>query len=72
MNIGNRQQHRESSINVANVKHNSEEIYEAIIKQTNHKKFSSSKHLGNGNSGKLMCDILTSIKLPNIQKKLHY
>tara|TARA_Y100001933_G_C19013003_1_gene569739 strand:- start:6034 stop:7185 length:1152 start_codon:yes stop_codon:yes gene_type:complete len=72
VNIGNRQKHRESSINVTNVNHNSEEIYQAIIKQANHKKYSSSKHLGDGNSGKLMCEILTSIKFPNIQKELHY
>tara|TARA_Y100001978_G_C23691333_1_gene434980 strand:+ start:1617 stop:2768 length:1152 start_codon:yes stop_codon:yes gene_type:complete len=72
VNIGNRQQYRESSINVKNVSHDANEIYEAIINQAKHSKYPSSKHLGEGESGALMCKILNSINLPNIQKRLHY
>lgn len=72
VNIGNRQQYRESSINVINVDHEANAIYKAIINQANHKKYPSSKHLGNGESGKLMCKLLNSIKLPSIQKRLFY
>ena len=72
VNIGTRQQFRESASNVINVNHDSKEIFENVITQINHGPYPSSKHLGNGNSGEKMCKILTEINLPSAQKKLYY
>ena len=72
VNIGTRQQHRESSSNVKNVDYNSESIFEAVVHQVNHGKYSSSKHLGDGEAGLKMCKILSAINLPSSQKKLYY
>ena len=72
VNIGTRQQHRESASNVKNVDYISESIFEAVIYQVNHGKYSSSKHLGDGEAGLNMCKILSTINLPSSQKKLYY
>lgn len=72
VNIGNRQILREKSINVVDVKNKSSDIYEAIYKQFSRKRYPPSYMLGDGNAGQKMCDILSNIKLPNIQKRLHY
>ena len=72
VNIGTRQQYRESASNVKNVNHDSNEIYENVINQINHGKYTSSNHLGNGNAGEKMCRILAEINLPSAQKKLYY
>ena len=72
VNIGTRQLYRESASNVKNVNHDSNEIYENIINQINHGKYTSSHHLGNGNAGEKMCRILAEINLPSAQKKLYY
>lgn len=72
VNIGSRQQFRETSSNVINVGPNSDEIYNAAIKQINHGKFKSSDYLGIGEAGEKMCKILSKINLPSAQKKLYY
>lgn len=72
VNIGTRQQFRETATNVINVDHDSNEIFEKVISQINHGPYSSSNHLGNGNAGEKMCKILTEINLPSAQKKLYY
>ena len=72
VNIGTRQQYRESASNVKNVNHDSNEIYENVINQINHGNYTSSNHLGNGDAGEKMCRILAEINLPSAQKKLYY
>ena len=72
VNIGNRQSFREKSENVLSTKNNWLDIYEAIEKQFLNDRYPPSDLLGDGNAGKKMCDILSHINLPNIQKKLHY
>ena len=57
VNIGSRQQFRESSSNVINVNSNYLEIFNAAIKQIEYGKYPSSKHLGDGDSGEKMCKI---------------
>ena len=71
VNIGSRQQFRESSSNVINVDSNYLEIFNAAIKQIEYGKYPSSKHLGDGDSGEKMCKILSEITLPSPQKKLY-
>ena len=72
VNIGTRQQYRESASNVKNVNHDSNEIFENVINQINHGQYSSSNQLGNGNAGEKMCKILAEINLPSAQKRLYY
>ena len=72
VNIGSRQQFRESSSNVMNVEYDSDQIYNTAISQINHGKYPSSNHLGDGQSGDKMCKILSKIDLPSVQKKLFY
>ncbi len=72
VNIGNRQQNRESSNNVLNVEGGAQNIYDAILRQIKHGKYSPSNHLGVGDSGAKMVEILEKIKLPKSQKSLHF
>ncbi len=71
VNIGSRQSGRERSENVINVRHNCNEIYNAISKQVNHGKYQKSTLFGDGNSGKRIAEILANVE-PNIQKKISY
>ena len=68
VNIGTRQQYRESTSNVKNVDNDCESIFEAAIHQVKHGRYSSSKHLGDGEAGYKMCKILSKINLPSAQK----
>ena len=72
VNIGSRQQLRESSSNVINVQNGSQEIFNAAMKQLSHGRYESSNYLGDGQSGDKMCKILSKIRLPSAQKKLYY
>ena len=71
VNIGSRQAGRERSNNVIDVIHDSQRIYEAISIQINHGEYSKSNLVGEGNSGKIIAEILSNFR-PNIQKKLSY
>ena len=71
VNIGSRQSGRERGENVINVKHNCNEIYNAISKQINHGKYPKSTLFGDGNSGKRIAEILSNVK-PKIQKRISY
>ena len=71
VNIGTRQQYRESALNVKNVNHEANEIYENVLTMMNGHSYYSN-HLGNGNAGEKMCRILAEINLPSAQKKLYY
>tara|TARA_B100000212_G_C27372519_1_gene533230 strand:- start:463 stop:1617 length:1155 start_codon:yes stop_codon:yes gene_type:complete len=71
VNIGNRQKLREHGDNVFNVEANSMEIASGIKNQLKNKRYEPSNLLGNGDSGKKMCQILENLVLPPIQKKLY-
>jgi UDP-hydrolysing UDP-N-acetyl-D-glucosamine 2-epimerase len=65
VNIGTRQKNREHGINVINTSHDSEEIYRAIKKQLEIKRYPVEYVYGDGNAGPLIADILyrTDIKI---------
>lgn len=58
VNIGTRQNQRERASNVIDVVHDSNQIYDAVMSQINHGRYSSSKLYGDGKAGKKMADIL--------------
>ena len=72
VNIGSRQAGRERGSNVVDVDHNREEIVKAIEKQINNGKYPAEFVYGDGTAGKKIAEILATIKLPNIQKKITY
>ena len=65
VNIGTRQNNREQGSNVINTGHDSEEIYRAIKKQLEIKRYPVEHVYGDGNAGPLIADILyrTDIKI---------
>jgi UDP-hydrolysing UDP-N-acetyl-D-glucosamine 2-epimerase len=65
LNIGTRQNNREHGSNVINTDHDSEEIYRAIKKQLEIKRYPVEHVYGDGNAGPLIADILyrTDIKI---------
>ena len=71
VNIGNRQSGREHGNNVINSKYETNSIIKAIKKQIKHGKYKQEKIFGNGNSGKIISNLLMKVR-PNIQKKLFY
>ncbi len=71
VNIGTRQNGRECGKNVIHVDYKNEEIQNAIKMQINHGKYERSDIFGEGNTGKLIAEILATSKL-KIQKKLHF
>ncbi len=71
VNIGERQRFRENGSNVTNVKYNEHQILKAIKKQLKIKKFRRNNLYGNGNAGKKIVQILSSINY-DIIKKLNY
>ena len=74
VNIGTRQKNREQGPNVINVKYNKNEIYQAIINQTNNRKIKKSFLYGNGLASKKIVGILNKIfkKDISIEKVLNY
>ncbi len=72
VNIGSRQTGRERGSNVIDVGYNRDEIAKAIKKQLNHGKYPVEYIYGDGNAGKQIADILATIKLPDIQKRITY
>lgn len=74
VNIGSRQNNRERGLNVLNVGHDKNEIYNAIIKQMKNKKIRKSFLYGNGFACKNMIKILNKIfkKKISVEKVLNY
>ena len=71
VNIGTRQTGRERGENVIDVNYKSDEIYNAILKQIKNGKYQKSNLFGDGNSGKKIAQILSTVE-PKIQKKISY
>ena len=70
VNIGTRQNNREVSKNVINVKYSAKEIVKAVIKQNN-KKFKKSYLYGDGKAGERIAKVLATCEL-DIKKELNY
>ncbi len=68
VNIGSRQKGRERGENVIDVDYDTQQILKASKKQMHVKKFESSKLYGNGNSGELIAEIISKLKI-DIEKK---
>jgi UDP-hydrolysing UDP-N-acetyl-D-glucosamine 2-epimerase len=65
--VGDRQFGREHGENVIFVKHDSNEIFKATLRQIRHGKYESSDLFGTGDSGRKMISIIENF-MPNIQK----
>ena len=72
VNIGDRQNGREKSVNVVQVKYAFNQILKSINIQCERKKYRSSKLYGNGNASNLMINIIKKLDIKNTQKKLYY
>ena len=68
VNIGSRQKGRERGPNVKDVEYDTKQILMATNKQINVRKFESSKIYGDGNSGELIAEIISKLKI-SIEKK---
>lgn len=71
VNIGSRQESRERGKNVIDVKYNTSDIKNAILKQLANGKYDSEPIYGNGDAGQKIADIL-SICNWSIQKRIIY
>lgn len=71
VNIGSRQNRRETGRNVIHVPHDKNKILDAINTQLKHGKYSPENVYGDGSSGKKIADILSECT-PNIQKTICY
>jgi len=72
VNIGTRQSGRERGQNVIDVDYNCKDIQNAVIKAIEHGKFEEEHIYSDGNAGKQIADILSTIKIEYIQKKICY
>lgn len=72
VNIGTRQNSRLRAKNVLDVGYKEKEIYSAIIKLTNKKKFKRSYLYGRGDAAIKIINILKKLKKVKIQKKIDY
>jgi len=72
VNIGSRQSGRERGSNVLDVACKSSEIIEGIKKQLARGKYPVEYIYGNGRAGEKIAEILATIDLPNIQKRITY
>jgi UDP-hydrolysing UDP-N-acetyl-D-glucosamine 2-epimerase len=72
VNIGSRQSGRERGKNVLDVECNKEKIVRAIKHQLAHGKYSIEYIYGDGKAGQNIAEILATVKLPNIQKRITY
>ena len=70
VNIGTRQNFRETAINVSHVNYSSKNITKAVLKKIN-KKYKKSKLYGDGNAGKRIAKILSTCDL-SLVKKINY
>ncbi len=72
VNIGTRQQGREHGKNVTNVGYGKDEIKNAILKNIEHGKYPKESIYGNGDAGKKIAEILATIDISQIQKRITY
>lgn len=72
INIGTRQDGRERGKNILDVPHDKIKILNAINQCLTIERFKSQNVYGDGNAGKKIAEILSTIKLPSIQKKIMY
>ena len=72
VNVGTRQQGRERGGNVIDVDYNKDEIKNAIIKNIEQKKYPREFIYGNGNAGGKIAEILATIDISQVQKKITY
>lgn len=72
VNIGSRQNSRERGKNVVDAPCECKAITGAINKQIFHGKYAPEYIYGDGTAGKKIAEILATVKLPNIQKKITY
>lgn len=63
VNIGTRQNRRQRGKNIIDVNYNLNSIFNAIKKQVEIGKYPSSQIYGNGNSGKIIADLLSNVEL---------
>jgi len=68
VNVGNRQQYREHSFNVFNP----HMIAEGVAYQLNYGKYEPEQIYGDGHAGEQIANILATIDLPPIQKRIAY
>ena len=71
VDIGTRQNRRETAQNVIHVGHNSEEICQAVEVQLTHGKYPNSNLYGDGRAGEKIADVLASTDI-TIQKYLEF
>jgi len=72
VNIGSRQKDRERGKNVVDVWYDRKEIFEAVRKQLKKNRYPVEPVYGKAGAGKRMADILATIQLPPIQKRIYY
>lgn len=72
VNIGSRQDGRERGLNVVNVPYDWRAIADAIKAQISRGKYPVEQVYGDGTAGTQIAQILATIKLPKIQKKITY
>ncbi len=72
VNVGSRQSARERGSNVTDVGYDRIKIADAIKKQIDHGKYPIEMIYGDGTAGEQIANILATVKLPDIQKKITY
>ena len=72
INIGTRQSGRERGRNVIDVWYDRNRIEEAIRRQLSYGRYPVEQIYGDGTAGKKISEILASIELPDIQKRITY
>jgi UDP-hydrolysing UDP-N-acetyl-D-glucosamine 2-epimerase len=72
VNVGSRQQGRERGKNVVDAPHDREAIRAALERQLAHGAYASEPIYGDGNAGVRMAEILATVKLPAVQKRITY
>ena len=72
VNIGTRQNERERGHNITDVDYNCKHIKIAIQNAITHGKFQNENIYGDGNAGKKIVNILSSIDISTVQKKICY
>jgi len=72
VNIGTRQQDRERGSNVTQVGYSQDEIKQAISSQVEHGKYDPEFVYGDGHAGEKIADILSTVEIGNVQKRITY
>lgn len=72
VNVGTRQEGRERARNVIDAGYDTDEIVRAIQKQLGAGRYSPQYLYGEGNSGKRIADVLATIDISNVQKRITF